>query len=56
MLTDVPLSRGYRGRVVSATETTVRMELEAAYKTVTVKVHGPLLLHDHAWGKLLWLA
>ena len=39
----VPLSRGYRGRVVSATESTVRMELEAAYKTVTVKVRRPLL-------------
>lgn len=30
--------RGYRGRIVSATETHVRMELEAAYKTVTVKI------------------
>lgn len=29
--------RGYRGRVVSATETDVRIELEAQYKTVTVK-------------------
>lgn len=29
--------RGYRGRVVSATDTDVRMELEAQYKTVTVK-------------------
>ncbi|KAK9811747.1 hypothetical protein WJX72_009461 [[Myrmecia] bisecta] len=29
--------RGYRGRVVSATDTHVRMELEAQYKTVTVK-------------------
>ena len=31
-------SRGYKGRVVSATDSTVRIELEAAYKTVTVKV------------------
>ncbi|KAA6417274.1 MAG: hypothetical protein FRX49_12763 [Trebouxia sp. A1-2] len=30
-------SLGYRGRVVSATETDVRIELEAQYKTVTVK-------------------
>ncbi len=29
--------RGYRGRVVSATDTDVRIELEAQYKTVTVK-------------------
>ena len=29
--------RGYRGRVVSATDTHVRMELEAAYRTVNVK-------------------
>ena len=28
--------RGYKGRVVNATETHVRMELEAQYKTVTV--------------------
>ena len=28
--------RGYNGRVVSATETHVRMELEAQYKTVTI--------------------
>ena len=32
------LCRGYRGRIVSATDTHVRMELEAAYKTVTVKL------------------
>ena len=30
------LRRGYKGRVVSATESQVRMELEAQYKTVTV--------------------
>jgi hypothetical protein len=29
--------RGYRGRVASATETHCRIELEAQYKTVTVK-------------------
>ncbi len=29
--------RGYKGRVVSATETHCRIELEAQYKTVTVK-------------------
>ena len=28
--------RGYKGRVVNATETLVRMELEAQYKTVSV--------------------
>lgn len=29
--------RGYKGRVVSSTNSDVRMELEAQYKTVTVK-------------------
>ena len=29
--------RGYKGRVVSSTDSDVRMELEAQYKTVTVK-------------------
>lgn len=33
----LPGYRGYRGRVVSATDTDVRMELEAQYKTVTVR-------------------
>lgn len=32
-----PDRRSYFGRVVSATPTHVRMELEAQYKTVTVK-------------------
>lgn len=31
------LFRGYKGRVVSSTDSDVRMELEAQYKTVTVK-------------------
>ena len=31
------LCRSYKGRVVSATATHVRMELDAQYKTVTVK-------------------
>jgi transcription elongation factor SPT5 len=35
LLTEV-ICRGYKGRIVSATETHVRMELEAQYKTVTV--------------------
>lgn len=30
------ICRGYRGRITNATETHVRMELEAQYKTVTV--------------------
>ena len=33
----MPTYRGYRGRVVSSTNSDVRMELEAQYKTVTVK-------------------